>query len=459
MKELMESLQILILEQETNVIEQLFCYLSRQGFSIFCAKLPGLAFQILENNKIDVVLCDTILTNMTGIEALKKIKSDFPSTEVIMLGGCGSFKTVMEAIHLGAVDFLRKPFTTTDVLIAIERSHKYLILQNRLKLLENQKSLISRDLENRIERELIGESEAIKNALNLALKAADDQEINVLIEGENGTGKEIIARIIHYASELHDHVFFPMNSAAIPETLLESEFFGHRKGSFTGAIEDKKGCFELARGGTLFLDEIADMPLSLQSKLLRAIEEKKIKQIGSNREISVDVRIISATNKNISKLVEEKKFRIDLYHRINALIIKLPPLRERPEDIEPIFSYYVNYFAKKKKKPIPQIASSIIKKLEQYHFPGNVRELKNLVERAMIMLDGDVLDERYFPCKEKRKDSLRTQRRTNYNLEQNEINLLKEVLEICGNNKTKSAELLGIPRYTLIRKLKKYFID
>jgi len=455
----MDSLQILILEHDTKTMEQLYSYLSKRGFSIFCANLPNEAFQILEQNKIDVVLCDTILSGMTGIDVLKKIKSDFHSTEVIMLSGCGSYKTVMEAIHLGAVDYLRKPLTTTDVLIAIERSHKYLILQNRLKLLENQKSLISKDLENRIERELIGESEAIKSALELALKAAEDKEINVLVMGENGTGKEIIARIIHYASDKRDHVFFPMNSASIPESLLESEFFGHQKGSFTGAIEDKKGCFELARGGTLFLDEISDMPFALQAKLLRAIEEKKIKQIGSDKEISVDVRIISATNKDIDKLIEEDKFRIDLYHRINTLIINLPPLRERPEDIEPIFSYYVSYFARKKKKPIPQISPSLINKLKLYKFPGNVRELKNLVERAMILADDDIIDEKYFPCRHKKSVAVNPNLRDNYDLTYNEVKLIREVLDISENNKTRAAELLGIPRYTLIRKIKKYSLE
>ena len=321
---------------------------------------------------------------------------------------------------------------------------------------KNEKiNLISRELENLIEKDFIGISESIKSVLELAFTSASNKDTHILITGENGTGKEIIARIIHHASERKKEAFIPVNCTAIPETLLESEFFGHRKGAFTGAIENKKGLFELADNGTLFLDEIADMPPSLQAKLLRVIEEKKFKRVGENTEIHVNVRIISATNRNIKKLIDKKEFRIDLYYRINTLEINIPPLRERPEDIEPLIRHFAEFFAKKIKKPFPKISKELIHNLKKYNFPGNVRELKNLVERAMILSKNNYLDVPDFAITSAeilKKNALKSTKADD------EIIAIKKALHSADFNQIKAAELLGISRLVLIRRMKKYNI-
>ncbi|MCK4654232.1 MAG: sigma 54-interacting transcriptional regulator [Candidatus Cloacimonetes bacterium] len=316
--------------------------------------------------------------------------------------------------------------------------------------------LISRELENSIEKDFIGTSDAIKSVLEFALIAAKHKDTHILVTGENGTGKEIIARIIHYASDRKKEAFLPVNCSAIPETLLESEFFGHRKGAYTGATENKKGLFEMANEGTLFLDEIADMPLSLQAKILRAIEEKKIKRIGENDEIQIDVRIISATNRNIKELVDNKDFRIDLYYRINTFEINIPPLSERPEDIEPLMTHFIKFFARKMNKPVPKVSSKLIQKLQNYHFPGNVRELKNLVERAMILSKNDILELTDFPLTFK---EVKNQHSNKDNINGEEITAIKHALITADFHQNKTAEILGISRTSLNRKIKKYNIN
>ena len=368
----MNALRVLILDDERKIADKVSTYLMKQGYNAQSAYFPTQAFKILNRDPIDILISDVLMPEMNGLDLLKKIKSLYPHVEVIMITGHGDMDMVIEAMHLGAVDFIKKPFSFLDIQLAIERTGKFLRLQNQLQLVENRSSLISRDLENRIEKNLIGTSKKIKRVLETALKAGQDRDVSVLITGENGTGKEIIARIIHHASERNKDVFFPVNSSAIPDSLIESEFFGHSKGSFTDAKEDKKGIFELANGGSLFLDEIADMPFSLQAKLLRALEEKKIKRVGSNKEIDIDIRLISATNQDIDLLIEEKKFRLDLIHRINTVTIAIPPLRERVEDIESLLNYFLEYFAKRKNKPIPVIEPDVLNHLKTYHFPGMI---------------------------------------------------------------------------------------
>ena len=349
------NINILILDDEKKITDRIAEFLNKKPFEVFCAYTPSHAFDILNANTIDIIIIDVLLPEMNGIEVLAKVKKQFPDIEAIMVSGHGDMDMTINAMQKGAVDFLKKPFSSIDLQLAIERTSRYLRLQKRFNSEQNKNSIITRELETLIEKDFIGSSKVIRDVLNLAVQVGKDSDINALIVGENGTGKEIIARIIHYSSERKDKIFYPINSAAIPETLLESEFFGHRKGAFTDAKESKKGCFELADGGSLFLDEIADMPYSLQTKLLRAIEEKRIKQVGSEKEFSVDVRIISATNKDLEKLIDENKFRIDLYHRINNFVINIPPLRERVEDIEPLLYYFSEMMAKKKNRQLPII--------------------------------------------------------------------------------------------------------
>ena len=453
----MTQLSVLILDDERKIADKVSQYLTKQGYNTQSAYFPTQAFKILNREQIDILISDVLMPEMSGLDLLKKIKTLYPQVEVIMITGHGDMDMVIEAMHLGAVDFIKKPFSFLDIQLAIERTGKFLRLQNQLQQVENRSSLISRDLESRTEKNFIGTSKRIKKVLETAIKAGEDRDVSVLITGENGTGKEIIARIIHHASERHDEVFHPVNSSAIPDSLIESEFFGHKKGSFTDAKEDKKGVFELAHGGSLFLDEIADMPFGLQAKLLRALEEKKIKRIGSNKEIDVDVRLISATNQEINKLIQEKKFRLDLYHRINTITLNIPPLRERIEDIEPLLEYYVEFFAKRKNKPVPEVDSTVLGHLKSYHFPGNVRELKNMIERASILARDNRLSVADFPISGKEVSGEKSAT-PGLNIFDNEVHLIKDALEKTDYNQKKAAVLLGLSRDALIRRLKKYHI-
>jgi len=454
----MNALRVLVLDDERNIADKVSSYLVKQRYHAQSAYFPEQAIKILNREPIDILISDVLMPDMNGLDLLKKVKSLNPDVEVIMITGHGDMDMVIEAMHLGAVDFLKKPFSFLDIQLAIERTEKYLILQNKLRLVENRSSLISRDLESRTEKNLIGTSKKIKRVLDTALKAGRDRDVSVLITGENGTGKEIIARVIHHASERNNDVFFPVNSSAIPNSLIESEFFGHRKGSFTDAKEDKKGIFELANGGSLFLDEIADMPFGMQAKLLRALEEKKIKRVGSNKEIDVDIRLISATNQDIDELILDKKFRVDLYHRINTVTIDIPPLRERVEDIESLLNYFIEYFATRKNKPIPVIEPEVITHLKSYFFPGNVRELRNMIERAFILSGNNRLSVSDFPITTK-NNSQENSDSPGLNVLKNEVHLIKEAMKKTNYNQKKAATLLGISRDALIRRLKKYRIQ
>jgi DNA-binding NtrC family response regulator len=451
-----KKLTVLILDDETDFSLELQEYLQLREFEVYTAATPGDGFASLRRRPYDLLILDVKLPGMSGIDILKQVRKLYPAMEVIIISGHGDIDTVIEALREGAIDYLRKPFRHIDIQLAIERTEKYLKMYHQYKELENRNSLISSELERMIDRNFIGESHAIKQVLDLANTAARYNNTNVLITGESGTGKEIVARIIHYSSDQKHNPFVPVNSSAVTDSLLESEFFGHVKGSFTGAIADKRGYFEVANGGTLFLDEIADMPFALQAKLLRAIEEKKIKRVGGTDEIQVDFRIISATNHDVDNLIRNKLFRLDLFHRLNTITINIPPLRERPEDIEPLLRYYVDYFAEKLKKPVPKINAQLVEALTNYEFSGNVRELRNMIERAMIFCNTSTLSTIDFQLLPGKKRNSTTP--VALNLEEQEQNLILHALNECNYNQVLTAKMLGISRDSLIRKLKKYNI-
>lgn len=453
-----DKISILILDDEKQFTEELSGFFADSDFEAFAANTAEEGEKILNSNKIDLLILDVRLPGVNGLDILKEVKIQYPYMEVIIISAHGDMDTVIKAMRLGAFDYLRKPFRFIDIQIAIERTQKYLQMQRKLKQMEEKNSLISKTLEEKIDRQFIGVSHQIQEVFEQAITASDYPGANVLITGESGTGKENIARIIHYSSISKDHIFCAVNSSAITESLLESEFFGHKKGSFTGAINDKMGFFEVCNGGTLFLDEIADMPLNLQAKILRATEEKVITRVGDTNEIHTDFRIISATNHDIEKRVEKKKFRLDLLHRLNTLHIHIPPLRERPEDIKPLVIHFVDMSVAKFNKPKLQISPDVFDALRKYDFPGNVRELKNMTERAIMLCKGDSLDIADFRVNPK-KSKITVQKDEVVDLKMNEIKNIRKALQSCNYNQQAAADALGIHRDALSRKMKKYSIN
>ena len=453
-----DKIKILILDDEKQFTEELSGFFMDSDFESFEANTAADGRKILNNNEIDLLILDVRLPGVNGLDILKDVKIQYPCMEVIIISAHGDMDTVIKAMRLGAFDYLRKPFRFIDIQIAIERTQKYLQMQRKLKRMEEKNSLISKTLEEKIDRQFIGVSPQILEILDQAMTAANYPGANVLITGESGPGKENIARIIHYSSTRKDHVFCAVNSCAITETLLESEFFGHKKGSFTGAINDKMGFFEVCNQGTLFLDEIADMPFTLQAKILRAIEEKTVTRVGDTNPIYTDFRIISATNRDIENWVEHKQFRLDLLHRLNTLHIHIPALRERPEDIKPLVIHFVNVFTNRFNKPNLNISAEVFDALMKYDFPGNVRELRNMTERAIILCKDTTLGIADFRIKSP-KPELAIPKESLVNLKMHEMNLIHKALQTCKCNLQATADALGIHRDALSRKMKKYNIN
>ncbi|MBN2174935.1 MAG: sigma-54-dependent Fis family transcriptional regulator [Bacteroidales bacterium] len=455
----MEKIRILVVDDEQRVRDEIAEFLEENKYTVYKAGLPSEAFDILSKHDVDIVILDIKLPEMDGLTALNKIKENHSDVEVIMISGHGDMNSVIDAMRKGAADFFPKPFRLMDINLAIQRTTRYIGLNHKYKELEKNYSLISNEIQKNIGQQLIGKSKSMKSVIGMMTKVANVESTTVLITGESGTGKELVARGIHYMSSRKEQFFHSVNCSAIPETLFESEFFGHKKGSFTGAIENKAGWFEIANKGTLFLDEIGDMPLSQQAKLLRVLEERKVSRVGSNDKIPVDVRVIAASNQELEQMSQDKRFRLDLYHRISSFIIHLPPLRERKEDIPVLLNYYIDFYSDLLGKAVKKVDQNISKELMGYNFPGNIRELKNLVERAIIISEGDILKLDDFqiglrtpsPGIDGVKDAIET-----WDLELAERILIKKALEKSNNNKSKAADLLKISWQSLDRRMKKF---
>ncbi len=376
------SASILIVDDEEAIRTSLRSILEDEGYEVAVAATGTEALKIYGTDPPDLMILDIWMPEMDGLETLRRVKEFVPATQVMMISGHGSIETAVKAIKLGAYDYIEKPLSLENVTLRV----KHALEQYRLAQ-EN------RSLRTKVQQkfELVGHSPAMQRLREL-IQTAGPTNSRVLIGGENGTGKELVARAIHMHSIRSDHPFVAVNCAAIPETLIESELFGHEKGSFTGATSMKRGQFEQADGGTLFLDEIGDMSLSTQAKVLRALQEQQFTRVGGTRLMKVDVRVLAASNKDLEKEISKGQFREDLFYRLNVVPIVVPPLRERHEDIPALVQHFMKTHAEEQGLRMKEVSSDAMAVFQQYDWPGNIRELRNLVERLMIMVPGYVID-------------------------------------------------------------------
>jgi DNA-binding NtrC family response regulator len=445
---------ILIIDDDP-VYRRLSSSILKERFTVFTADAPSAGFEILKNEKIDYVICDYRLPEMDGLGVLERIKTDYPHIEVIMVSDSGNMDTVIEALRRGAVDYFKKPFTPADIWMSIEKTQRFTKLKKDFQMEKNKSSRLRQWVDKEVGIQMIGESPAIEEIKNQVRLVARTPDTSVLIIGESGTGKELVARGIHDLSARRDELFGAVNMSAIPESLFESEFFGHKKGSFTGAIADKAGWFETTDKGSLFLDEIGDMPHNLQVKLLRVLEEKKYIKVGTQKEQTFDIRIIAATNKSLEEISNPKFFRTDLFHRIGTFIIHLPPLRKRKEDIPLLVEYFVEQFSEKMAKSNIQVAPEVFDLLQSYSFPGNIRELRNLIERAVILCKDNIIKAENFGIINKLTHSA-PQEEDSYDLQEVEKRAISKALDISGDDQEEAAKLLNIDSKTLSKKMKQH---
>jgi DNA-binding NtrC family response regulator len=431
---------ILVVDDEKSQREILEMILSGEGYDVTTASSGEAAMKFVESRRFDLVLTDLKMTGMSGLDLLKELTNYDKSIIVILLTAHGSVDSAVDALRLGAFDYLQKPYDKAKLLDTVSRA------LNKLSTLD---------------AEIVSISPEMDGVKKLILKIAKSAS-TVLIRGESGTGKELIARSIHKNSLRSNQTFQAVNCAAINENLLESELFGHEKGSFTGAIAEKKGLFEIADGGTLFLDEIGELDISLQAKLLRALQEKEIRRVGGTREIDVDVRVVAATNRDLLKMAEEKRFREDLYYRLNVLSLDVPPLRNRRTDIPILIDYFLKKHTRGTERVVT-INNDARKLLEDYSYPGNVRQLESAIERAVLLCENDTITLDDLPPEMTQSNGLRTVSGDLFklpadgvNFEDVERSLIMQAMDRTDNNITKSARLLGLTFRTLQYRLEKF---
>ena len=432
-------------------------------FDVNFAKDGVSALELIKKQSFDMVISDLNMSGLSGLDLLKQVKIINSQTIFLMVTAFDTAETGVESMKQGAYDYISKPFNIDEIKKVIFSAFNTEESSNKNQYVETNRS------EKQYNLSLIGQSTCMKKVMSDVKRIAGSMA-NVLITGESGTGKEIIARLIHTHSAFTDKVFIPVNCGAIPEDLMESEMFGHKKGSFTGAIADKKGFFESADGGTLFLDEVGELPLRMQPKLLRVLQEKTIRMVGAVADKKVNVRLVSATNRNLWKMVQEGSFREDLFYRLNVVNIHLPPLRERKEDISLLVNHFIVKYCKKLDKPIKTLSNPLIKKMQSYDYPGNIRELENLIER-IIILSGDesLVSETVLPVLH--KSTFRDSKTTNMDfkihlppegcdlekiMDNLEKDLLSQALQKTDGSKTSAAQLLGLNLRSFRYRLKKY---
>ena len=449
---------ILVVDDEESICQLLEVMLTEEGYWVRTATSYDEAMKLFETDQFDVVIADIMMPDVDGLTLLKDVKKVDPEIPVILITAYASLGSAVEALRYGAFDYITKPFKMDQIRYAVKRA-----LETRALRRENR--ILKRELRRESDlSKFIGVSDAVREIKQLVRKIAPTDS-TVLITGESGTGKELIARAIHQLSPRADGPFITINCAAIPETLLESELFGYVRGAFTGATTNKEGLFRAAHGGTFFMDEVGEISPEIQAKLLRMLETHQIIPLGATKPVEVDVRLIAATNKDLARMVDEGKFRRDLFYRLNVIHIHIPPLRERPEDIIPIAEHYVQVIADRMGRPAPKLSREAMQLLQGARWEGNVRELENVLERAMIMCDGDEILPEHLP------DYIRNAPQTAAVPEKvageqvlgrvlplDEIEkayILWAILQ-CGGNKSEAAKKLGIDLSTLYRKIERY---
>jgi len=445
----MFNLNVAVIDDDATQRELLSGFFRKLGCTVYTCASGENCLSIIERQYLDVVLTDFRMPGMSGLDVLKKVKAVNPEIQVIILTAFGTIEDVVTAMRQGAWDYLSKPVDLDELELKLRKiaEHNVLVRENQL--------LKSRIAEVELPTEIIYKSAAMAEVLNIVARVSDSQAA-VLIHGESGTGKELIARAIHQASARRNKPFVAINCAAIPETLFESEIFGHEKGAFTGATERNRGRLEAAEGGTLFLDEVADIPLNFQVKLLRVLQDKEYQRLGSAQTLRADVRIVSATNKNIQQLIDEGKFRTDLFFRLNVIPLQIPPLRERREDIVPLVKHFITKHARLNNRPIENISAEGMNLLMRYDYPGNVRELENIIERAVILARETTLTTTDLPLQTNSQPAVSLSRSLNEQVEELERELIRKALQQTGNVQTRAAELLGLSERVLRYKIDKY---
>jgi DNA-binding NtrC family response regulator len=447
---------VFVVDDEREMVELIAVGLKRRGFTIVPFGNGTDALAAIPNHDVDVILTDLNMKGMTGLELCQHVAADRPDIPVLMLTAFGSFETAVGAIRAGAYDFVTKPVEIEALAIAVRRAAEHRSLRGEVKRLREVVA------NTRGRGDLIGSSTAMQQVYGL-IDQVSSTDATVLITGESGTGKEVVAREIHNRSKRASGPFIAINCAAVPEQLLESELFGHAKGAFTDAKQNRPGLFQMANGGTLFLDEIGEMALVLQPKLLRALQERKVRQVGGESETVIDVRLLTATNRDLEEMVEEKRFREDLYYRINVIHIPLPPLRARAGDVLQLAQHMLRHYATIFDKKVIGLSAAAAERMMTYDWPGNVRELGNCLERAVALARFEEIQVEDLPEKirtSRPKLSLSgTELPELLTLEEIERRHVLRVLEACNDNRTDAAKMLGLDRKTLYRKLLRWGVN
>ena len=454
-----EQAHLLVIDDEKNYLLVLEALLLDAGYAVTALNDPETALAFIDESEVDVIITDMKMPKLSGKDVLSHVKRDYPHIPVLVMTAFGSIESAVDIMKMGAFDYITKPFANDELLLSVQNAVELAKVHRRYRLLHE-------NLEERYGlHQIIGKSKGIRAVLTLVDKAAPTKS-NVLITGESGTGKELVARAIHFASPRKNGPFISVNCMALSPGVLESELFGHEKGSFTGAVAMRRGRFELANGGTLFLDEIGELSHDMQVKLLRVLQERKFERVGGTEEIEVDIRVVTATNKDLQQEVEKGNFREDLYYRLNVVQMILPPLRERREDIPLLLAHFVEKIASDSHLPRKSISPEALDYLSGYEWPGNIRQLENVVERCMVMVSGDVVTVADLPPELKDDESqlknaldlLPVELNLADTLDKLEAALIRRALARADFVQVKAAEFLGISKSLLQYKLRKYGI-